>query len=283
MNRFNIIPSCIFGLLFLLASIPALSQPNNDIQGTIDSLNLAIHKRPADPFPVYQKAMLFLVSGSKDEAFRFFRQVGLLHDQNPDSSFHEIAAESYYHMADLTYNSARSKKEAYNYILQALRLFPTIKTYRLMSARILVTIPETLKEGEDQFEALVKEYPKDTEVLLEYAIYLENKSPARAKGIYEKVLRQNPADSRSLYALGNYEVNRGLTQKDPDKAVAYYHKAEGYLEAALQKDPTNDLYRKKLGDLYSNFMWYYKLKKDKASAGKKDYYQKKFDELGVKK
>jgi hypothetical protein len=78
-------------------------------------------------------------------------------------------------------------------------------------------------------------------------------------------------------------VEKGLKQKDPDKAVKHNLKAEGYLTAALQQDPTNDLYRKRLGDLYSNLMWYYKQKKDKTSAGKKEYYQQKLAELGVKK
>ncbi|CAN5433886.1 hypothetical protein BH09BAC1_BH09BAC1_10820 [soil metagenome] len=282
MNRHFPILAVVILFWCLAISLPAVAQPNN-IQNTIDSLNLVIHKRPSDPFPVYEKAMLFLASGSKDEAFRFFRQVGLMHDQNPDTSYKHIAAESYYHMADLTYNSAKSKKEAYNYALAALKLYPKEKKYRIMSARVLVTIPETKNDGEGQFETLVKEYPNDTEVLLEYATYLEKSAPDRAAKMYEKVLRNNPSDARSLYALGNYEANKGVGQTNPDKAVAYYLKAEGYLVAALQKDPTNDLYRKKLGDLYSNITWYYKRQKSKDATEKTALYQRKFDELGVKK
>lgn len=282
MNRTHFFQALVLGILLLAAGIPAFAQ-NNDIQKTIDSLNLAIHRRPADPFPVYHKAMLFLTTGSKEEAFRFFKQTALLFAQNPDSAYHEIAAESYYLMADLTYNSARSKKEAYNYALAAVKLYPNEKRYRIMSARILVTIPETRNDGENQFEALVKDYPKDAEVLLEYATYLETDAPERAMAIYEKVLRNNPTDARSLFALGSYEVNKGLKETNPDKAVSHYLKAEGYLAAALQQQPSNDIYRKKLGDLYSNLMWYYKGKKDKAAGEKKKEYQQKIDALGIKK
>lgn len=282
MNRAYIITAFILGLFVFGAKNTAQAQ-DGKLQNTIDSLNLVIHKEPSNPFPVYHKAMLFLATGSKDEAFRFFKQVGLMFAQNPADPYKDIAADSYYRMAELAYNSAKPKKEAYNYALSALKVKPEEKSYRVMSARILVRIPETQADGESQFESLINDYPNDTEVLLEYAQYLEEFSPERANAMFEKVVRNNPTDGPSLYALGNYEVEQGLKQKDPDKAVKHNLKAEGYLTAALQQDPTNDLYRKRLGDLYSNLMWYYKQKKDKESAGKKEYYQKKLTELGVKK
>jgi sugar diacid utilization regulator len=267
------------GFVFLLVSLPTFAQ-DNSIQNTIDSLNLVIHKRPADPFPVYHKANLFLNTGSKDEAFRFFKQVVLLFNQNPDSSYRDNAADSYYQMSLLTF--AKSKKEAYNYVLGALQIKPKEKLYRIQQARVLVEIPETKKDGINFYETLVKEYPTDTEVLLEYANFLEKESPDRASAMYEKVLRNNPTDAKSLFAIGNYEVNVGLKQTNPDNATAHYLKAEGFLAAALQQQPENDVYRKKLGDLYSSLAWYYKGQKTKDAAAKTKEYKQKLTDLGLK-
>lgn len=280
MNRVNFIFTLALGCLFMLASLPTFAQTDNSIQKTIDSLNLAIHKRPADPFPVYHKANLFLNSGSKDEAFRFFKQVGLMFVQNPDSSYRDNAADSYYQMSLLTF--AKNKKEAYNFVLAALQIKPKEKRYRIQQARVLVEIPETKKEGINFYETLVKEYPTDTEVLLEYANFLEKESPERAAAMYEKVLRNNPSDAQSLFAIGNYHVNLGLKQSNPDKANANYLKAEGYLVAALQQKPENDVYRKKLADLYSSLAWYYKGQKNKEAVAKNKEYKQKLSDLGLK-
>lgn len=269
------------GIFITLVSLPALAQ-KEDFQKTIDSLNLAIHKRPADPFPVYHKAKLFLNDGSEAEAFRFFKQVILMYGQNPDSAYTDNAADSYYQMSLLTFNNKdKSKKEAYNYVLGALQLKPNEKSYRVMQARTLVEIPETKKDGINFYETLVKEYPNDTEVLLEYAAFLEKESPSRASAIYEKVLRNNPSDAKSLFAIGSYEVSQGLGAKEPDKALEHYLKAEGYLAAAYQQEPENGTYRKKLIDLYSNLMWYYKGIKTKEASAKSKAYKDKASELGA--
>ncbi len=283
MNRITFTAAYILGIFFLLATLPAFAQKKEDFQKTIDSLNLAIHKHPADPFPVYHKAMLFLNDGSDEEAFRFFKQVILMYGQNPDSAYTNNAADAYYQMSLYTFNNKeKTKKEAYNYVLGALQLKPKEKSYRVLQARTLVEIPETKKEGINFYEALVKEYPNDTEVLLEYAAFLEKESPSRASAIYEKVLRNNPSDAKSLYAIGNYEVNQGLNQKTPDEALAHYLKAEGYLFAAYQQQPDNGTYRKRLMDLYSNLMWYYKGIKTKEAAAKSKDYKAKASELDVK-
>jgi sugar diacid utilization regulator len=279
MNRIYFILPLALGVVFMLASLPAFAQ-DNSIQNTIDSLNLVIHKRPADPFPVYHKANLFLITGSKDEAFRFFKQVVLLFTQNPDSLYRNNAADSYYQMSLLTFT--KNKKEAYNYALGALQIKPKEKLYRIQQARVLVEIPETKKDGINFYETLVKEYPTDTEVLLEYAAFLERESPERASAMYEKVLRNNPTDAKSLFALGNYEVNVGLKQTKPDAATKHYLKAEGYLAAALQQQPENDVYRKKLGDLYSTLAWYYKDQRNKEAAAKTKEYKQKLADLGLK-
>lgn len=270
------------GLLFVLASLPASAQ-QEDFQKKIDSLNLVIHKRPADPLPVYHKAKLFLNDGSDDEAFRFFKQVILMYGQNPDSAYTDNAADAYYQMSVLTFNNKeKTKKEAYNYALGALQLKPTEKSYRILQARTLVEIPETKKDGINFYETLVKEFPNDTEVLLEYAAFLEKDSPERASAIYEKVLRNNPSDAPSLFAIGSYEVSQGLKQKDPVKSHEHYLKAEGYLVAAYQQQPDNGTYRKKLIDLYSNLMWYYKGIKTKDAAAKSANYKAKAAELDTK-
>lgn len=279
MNRITITAVFCLGIFFTLVSLPALAQ-KEDLQKTIDSLNLAIHKRPADPFPVYHKAKLFLNDGSDVEAFRFFKQVILMYGQNPDSAYTDNAADSYYQMSLLTFNNKdKSKKEAYNYVLGALQLKPNEKNYRVLQARTLVEIPETKKEGVNFYEKLVKEFPDDTEVLLEYAAFLEKESPSRASAIYEMVLRNNPSDAKSLFAIGSYEVAQGLNAKEPDKALEHYLKAEGYLAAAYQQDPENGAYRKKLIDLYSNLMWYYKGIKTKEASAKSKAYKEKASEL----
>lgn len=282
MNRNTFTVAIILGLLFSLVSLPTMAQKEG-LEKTLDSLNLAIHKHPADPFPVYHKAKLFLNDGSDLEAFRFFKQVILMFGQNPDSAYIDNAADSYYQMSLLTFNNKeKSKKEAYNYVLGALQLKPNEKSYRVLQARTLVEIPETKKEGINFYETLVKEFPNDTEVLLEYAAFLEKESPSRASAIYEKVLRNNPSDAKSLFAIGSYEVSQGLGAKEPDKALQHYLKAEGYLFAAYQQEPENGAYRKKLIDLYSNLMWYYKGIKTKEAAAKSKDYKDKASELDAK-
>jgi len=281
MDSRNIFPQLILSLALLLATWATTAQTNN-LQHTVDSLNLVIHHHPADPFPVYEKAKLFYTSGSLVEAFRFFKQVSEMYTKNPDDAHLTIAADSYYHMALLSINTAKPKSEAHGYAEAAIKLMPQEKGYRIMQARTLATMPEKRNEAENKFEDLVKDYPTDAEVLLEYALYLEDASPERATKMFEKVLRNNPTDARSLFALGNYQIKKGLKEKNPDIAVTHYHKAEGYLVAALQQEPQNDVYRKMLGDLYSNLMWYYKGKNTEKDNATKDLYQQKAKDLGVK-
>lgn len=281
MNSRNIFPQLVLSLALLLSTWGASAQTQS-IQPTIDSLNLVIHHHPADPFPVYEKAKLFYTSGSLVEAFRFFKQVTEMYTKNPDAAHLTIAADSYYHMAVLSINTAKPKAEAHGYAEAAIKLMPKEKGYRIMQARTLATLPGKRNEAENQFESLVKEYPTDAEVLLEYALYIEDSSPERAAKMFEKVLRNNPTDARSLFALGNYEIKKGLKEKKADISITHYHKAEGYLVAALQQEPQNDAYRKTLGDLYSNLMWYYKGKNTPKDNATKEQYQQKAKDLGVK-
>lgn len=116
-------------------------------------------------------------------------------------------------------------------------------------------------KAQEIYEKGLKEFPESTELLNNYAIFLEEiqKDYDRAEECYRRSLEADPNDA--IY-LGNYAIFLHESRKDYDRAEEYYRRS-------LEADPNH---ANNLGN-HANFL--YKIRKDYDRA--EEYYRRSLE------
>ena len=67
----------------------------------------------------------------------------------------------------------------------------------------------TPKRQREDFREMLRSYPRDTEVLMKYAAYLQSADPKAALPAYQHVLDVQPDNAEALFIVARYHQNAG--------------------------------------------------------------------------
>ncbi len=150
---------------------------------------------------------------------------------------HPHVAAAHFAMAHLTVRGGDLDR-ADSAVSQALALRSDWEEAALFKARILTSQKQMLKT-QSFYEAFLKDYPKATNVRLNYARFLiDQKEWEKAHQEFKRIIKDVPGDADATYAIGllSLQTNR------PEEA-------EQYLQQALQLRPQNNQARLYLGQI----------------------------------
>lgn len=237
-------------ILLLFLSINIFAQDNE--RGKLDALNQKIQKGESSSKLYLERGKIYDKQDNFEKSNADFKQVIKNYESGNDKDA-ESALQAYYHLADDHMYRNSDASNALKYVVKGLDIDPDNKALLLIKAEALYRIGQNEKSFAI-YESLLNDFPKDLDVLTEYALKLEKRDVHKAKDLYEKVLTVDVSNKRALYFLGMYftRLSNGMNQegKHPKEVRPVMEKGVNYLAEYYKQSPEDEAAKESLIEFY---------------------------------